>query len=62
MQNKLIIVGNIEQDGRNHGNDNVFDPNGICPTLLARDWKDAKRIIIPNTTGVYGQRNRETSK
>ena len=37
----------------NHGGENVYNPNGLSPTLLCRDYKDPKRIIeqVPTDNG-----------
>jgi len=41
---KIIIDGNVAKNGRESGD--VFNPNGIAPTLLARDGKDPKKITV----------------
>jgi DNA (cytosine-5)-methyltransferase 1 len=39
---KLIIDGNIQTNGRENGN--IYNSDGLSPTLLARDYKDPKKI------------------
>jgi DNA (cytosine-5)-methyltransferase 1 len=43
-QPKIMIDGNVAKNGRESGD--VFNPNGIAPTLLARDGKDPKKITV----------------
>lgn len=50
----LIKVGRIgEPKGRHDGN-LVYDPEGICPTILARDYKGPTKVIelTPSERGV----------
>ena len=47
--NEIITVGLMQPDvgsGRVHLQDYVYDSEGICPTLTARDFKDPRRILI----------------
>lgn len=38
-------LGNVSFKG-NHGNGSVYSKNGICRTLLSRDYKDAPKVAI----------------
>lgn len=47
--NEIITVGLMQPDvgsGKVHLQDYVYDSEGICPTLTARDFKDPRRILI----------------
>lgn len=39
---KLMIDGNIQANGRENGN--IYNQEGLSPTLLARDYKDPKKV------------------
>ena len=39
---KLMIDGNIQANGRENGN--IYNQDGLSPTLLARDYKDPKKV------------------
>jgi DNA (cytosine-5)-methyltransferase 1 len=39
---KLMIDGNIQPNGRENGN--IYNQEGLSPTLLARDYKDPKKV------------------
>jgi len=39
---KLMIDGNIQSNGRENGN--IYNQEGLSPTLLARDYKDPKKV------------------
>ena len=49
--NKIIKIGYLPP-GENKKNDNihgtywVYDTKGICPTIMSRDYKDPKRIMV----------------
>lgn len=46
--NKLIILGMVFPKNNNkvHQRNWIFDIHGICPTLVATDYKDPKRIMV----------------
>ena len=47
--NKLMIVGNVppaSQPDKIHQRNWIYDEDGICPALVATDYKDPKRILI----------------
>lgn len=43
---KLDVICNIQANGRENGN--IYNSDGLSPTLLARDYKDLKKIIEPS--------------
>ena len=45
---KIIVVANTPSSFRSESN--VYDVNGICSTLTARDYKGPKKIAIKNAT------------
>ena len=46
--NKIIVVANTPSPFR--GENNVYDVNGISPTLTARDYKGFVKVLIRNAT------------
>ena len=42
---KIAAIGNTSNTG--HRSHDVHDPNGISPTIAARDYKGAKQVAIP---------------
>lgn len=49
MDRKIKKVGNLSNT--NHGGGNVYSTDGLSPTLLARDYKDPKRIVVEECIG-----------
>lgn len=41
---KITVVGNTSNSG--HGGNNVYDVNGIAPTITARDFNGPKQIMV----------------
>ncbi len=48
LQPKIVVVGNTSES--NHRSGDVLDSNGICTTLLSRDYKGPKQVAIPVLT------------
>lgn len=48
LQPKIVVVGNTSES--NHRSEDVLDSNGICTTLLSRDYKGPKQVAIPVLT------------
>lgn len=48
LQPKIVVVGNTSES--NHRSGDVLDSNGICTTLLSRDYKGSKQVAIPVLT------------
>lgn len=48
LQPKIVVVGNTSES--NHRLGDVLDSNGICTTLLSRDYKGPKQVAIPVLT------------
>jgi DNA (cytosine-5)-methyltransferase 1 len=46
IEPKLDVVGNVQANGRENGN--IYNSDGLSPTLLARDYKDPKKIVEPS--------------
>jgi DNA (cytosine-5)-methyltransferase 1 len=46
VEPKLDVVGNVQANGRENGN--IYNSDGLSPTLLARDYKDPKKIVEPS--------------
>jgi DNA (cytosine-5)-methyltransferase 1 len=46
IEPKLDVVGNVQTNGRENGN--IYNSDGLSPTLLARDYKDPKKIVEPS--------------
>jgi DNA (cytosine-5)-methyltransferase 1 len=46
IEPKLDVVGNVQANGRENGN--IYNSDGLSPTLLARDYKDPKKITEPS--------------
>lgn len=44
LQPKIVVVGNTSES--NHRSGDVLDSNGICTTLLSRDYKGPKQIAV----------------
>jgi DNA (cytosine-5)-methyltransferase 1 len=44
---KLIVDMNIANNGRENGN--IYNQEGLSPTLLARDYKDPKKVNVSET-------------
>lgn len=44
LQPKIVVVGNTSES--NHRSEDVLDSNGICTTLLSRDYKGPKQIAV----------------
>lgn len=44
LQPKIVVVGNTPES--NHRSGDVLDSNGICTTLLSRDYKGPKQIAV----------------
>lgn len=42
---KIIKVGRVGSPGTKHDGNAVYDPRGISPTLLSRDYKGPVKII-----------------
>jgi DNA (cytosine-5)-methyltransferase 1 len=42
IEPSLMIDGNIQANGRENGN--IYNQEGLSPTLLARDYKDPKKV------------------
>lgn len=55
---KLKPVGNLSQTG--HKSSNVYDVDGLSPTLLARDHKEPKRIIDTHPKGQVIKLNKKS--
>jgi DNA (cytosine-5)-methyltransferase 1 len=51
---KLIVDMNIANNGRENGN--IYNQEGLSPTLLARDYKDPKKVNVSETI-VYDDYN-----
>ena len=43
---KINVLANIQANGRENGN--IYNSDGLSPTLLARDYKDPKKIVEPS--------------
>jgi DNA (cytosine-5)-methyltransferase 1 len=46
-EEKLIVDMNIANNGRENGN--IYNQEGLSPTLLARDYKDPKKVNVSET-------------
>jgi DNA (cytosine-5)-methyltransferase 1 len=46
-ETKLIVDMNIANNGRENGN--IYNQEGLSPTLLARDYKDPKKVNVSET-------------
>ena len=49
IPNEIQIVGILQPEvgsGKVHLQDYIYNSYGIAPTLTARDWKDARRILV----------------
>jgi DNA (cytosine-5)-methyltransferase 1 len=46
IEPRLDVVGNVQANGRENGN--IYNSDGLSPTLLARDYKDPKKITEPS--------------
>lgn len=44
-KNEIIYLGNLRNKPMGFVG-TVLDGGGICPTLLARDYKDAKLVLV----------------
>ena len=47
-QPKIVVVGNTSNT--NHKSHDIHDPNGLSPTIAARDYKGPKQIAIKEAT------------
>jgi site-specific DNA-cytosine methylase len=58
---KLDIVANVSKNGRENGN--IYNSDGLSPTLCARDYKDPKKITEPRVSvvGNYSPSNHNAS-
>ena len=43
---KLIKVGSLDKPGKRHDGNLVYDPRGISPTLLSRDYKGPVKVLV----------------
>lgn len=48
LEPKIVVVGNTSNT--NHKSHDIHDPNGLSPTIAARDYKGPKQIILPVLT------------
>jgi DNA (cytosine-5)-methyltransferase 1 len=56
IEPSLMIDGNIQANGRENGN--IYNQDGLSPTLLARDYKDPKKVNVSvKETIVYDDYN-----
>jgi DNA (cytosine-5)-methyltransferase 1 len=46
IEPRLDVFANIQANGRENGN--IYNSDGLSPTLLARDYKDPKKITEPS--------------
>jgi DNA (cytosine-5)-methyltransferase 1 len=61
IEPRLDVVGNVQANGRENGN--IYNSDGLSPTLLARDYKDPKKITEPKVSviGNYSPSNHNAS-
>lgn len=45
---KVMVVGNTSKTG--HGSGNVLDEKGLCTTILSRDYKGPKQVLVREAT------------
>ena len=46
MTNKIIVLGSTHPERKIQDNYLVYGIGGVAPTIRARDYKDAKRILV----------------